>query len=127
MTASQEWLDFRRRRESLGLSRDALADRAGVYRDSIYNAETGKTKRPRNSTLALLHQALDAVELERFGPPEEPAAPVVSEVASTIRVTIDSVTIEIPTHEAETIDRVIDRVMENLARFQREADRSTNA
>lgn len=129
---SEEWLAFRRRREALGLSRNALAERSGIYHDSIYNAETGKTKKPHGSTLAQLQRTLDIIERERgivpeFAPHELPDVPDLPDVVastSTVRVTIEGVTIEIPVHETETINLVIDRVMANLRDGSRgEADR----
>jgi transcriptional regulator with XRE-family HTH domain len=125
---SEEWLALRRRREALGLSRNALAERSGVYHDSIYNAETGKTKKPHGSTLVVLQQTLDIIERERgvVVPEELPDLPDVVASTSTVRVTIADVSIEIPVHETETINLVIDRVMENLKNSSHgEADRQS--
>lgn len=105
----------RRRREQLGLSRRVLAEMSGVYEDSIYNVETGRTRRPHPWTLTRLNEALDEHERRLGIPPEGPAselAPSAPEPA--LAITVDGVRFEVPVSEWETIDRVIDRVMMNL-------------
>ena len=53
--------EIRSRREKLGWRQEALASRAGVAFKTIERIETGKTM-PRNATLTVMRQALDAGE-----------------------------------------------------------------
>lgn len=57
---------IRERRERLGLTLRALADRAGVDRGRLSDIEKGATPRP--STLAQIRRALDEFEDETSGP-----------------------------------------------------------
>lgn len=118
MTISEEGLRVRARRERLGLSRRALAEQSGVFVDSIYHMESGKTQRPHRHTVAALEQALDDVEASRGLTPPPPPPPTPPAPPPCVRITIDGVTFEVPVSEWSTVDRVIDRVMANLRKHQ---------
>lgn len=52
------------RRENLGMTRSALADRAGVDRGRLGKIEDGTAGNPRSSTIGLILRTLDDLEEE---------------------------------------------------------------
>jgi len=53
-------MDIRGRREELGLSQEALAERARVHRLTVWRVENGVGSAPRGSTLRAIERALAA-------------------------------------------------------------------
>jgi predicted transcriptional regulator len=126
MTINKRAADIRARREYLGMSRAALAKRAGVDRGKLQRFEDGKDD-PSDRWIGGVERALDMFEVET-GHEAREGAEVVSGSPHIVRFEVQGVygakalIVEGPVEDLPALEAAVDRIMRRLAGEQKDAE-----
>lgn len=103
---------FEQRRLALGLSRSALAERAGIYRETLKKLEEGHDG-IRETTIATVDRALNDLEQEIGMNDPEKNEHVVRFVVHGV-YGVDALIVEGPVENIAELEASVDRIMRRL-------------